>query len=53
MASLVVATPPHEVAAQAYALYEKFRPKIPPGVGGWGAKGMLDLAVIGQLAKER
>ena len=34
----------------AYALYERFRPKVPEGVKGWGAKGVLDLAVIRKLA---
>jgi hypothetical protein len=37
---------PAELAAVAYSLYEKFRPEIPPGVRGWGAKGELDLGRI-------
>lgn len=53
MANLAAAMSPHELAAQAYALYEKFRPKIPAGVGGWGAAGVLDLDVIGQLARKQ
>jgi hypothetical protein len=53
MGNLAAAMPPHELATQAYTLYEKFRPTIPPGVGGWGAKGKLDLNVIGQLARKR
>jgi hypothetical protein len=53
MADLAGALPPHELAAQAYALYEKFRPEIPAGVTGWGAKGTLDLAVIEQMARKR
>jgi hypothetical protein len=28
---------------RAYPLYEQFRPKIPDGARGWGAKGELDL----------
>ena len=36
-----------------YPLYERFRPAIPEGVKGWGAKGDLDLELIGRLAKEK
>jgi len=36
----------------AYGLYEKFRPKIPPGRRGWGAKGLLDLNLIVSMAKK-
>ena len=36
---------------RAYALYEQFRPSIPEGVKGWGAKGDLDLGLIERLAK--
>lgn len=42
---------PKELAEQAYPLYERFRPAIPEGKKGWGAKGDLDLELIGQLAK--
>ena len=40
---------PDELASQAFSLYEQFRPKIPEGVRGWGAKGELDLARIRRL----
>jgi hypothetical protein len=52
MANLAGALPPRELAAGAYALYEKFRPEIPPGVSGWGAAGTLDLDAIEKLAEE-
>jgi len=42
--------PPPELAEKAYALYEKFRPEIPPGKKGWGACGKLDLDLIRKLA---
>jgi hypothetical protein len=42
---------PGELAAGAYALYEQFRPTIPEGTQGWGAKGELDLDTIRALAK--
>jgi hypothetical protein len=34
-----------------YTLYERFRPEIPAGEKGWGAKGELDLGLIQQLGK--
>jgi hypothetical protein len=37
---------PAELADAAYRLYEKFRPVVPEGVKGWGAKGRLDLGGI-------
>jgi hypothetical protein len=36
-----------------YPFYECFRPTIPEGVKGWGAKGDLDLGLIERLAKEK
>ncbi|MBD3237568.1 MAG: hypothetical protein GF330_12750 [Candidatus Eisenbacteria bacterium] len=40
-----------ELSEIAFALYEKFRPAIPPGRRGWGAKGDLDLAQIRRMAR--
>ena len=51
METLADSTPPAELAASAYALYESFRPSIPGGKAGWGAKGVLDLMKIRALAK--
>ena len=42
---------PRELEARAYDLYEKFRPEIPEGKKGWGAKGELDLDYVRSLAK--
>jgi hypothetical protein len=42
---------PKELADRAFGLYERFRPAIPEGVRGWGAKGILELGVIEGLAK--
>ena len=36
---------------EAFGLYEKFRPEIPEGKPGWGAKGELDVKKIRRLAK--
>ena len=38
-----------DLASRAYRLYERFRPSIPPGQQGWGAKGELDLDLIRSL----
>lgn len=51
MAELAKSHSPQELAAVAYSLYEKFRPDIPEGVQGWGAKGILDLAAVRQAGR--
>jgi hypothetical protein len=42
-----------EIAQQADALYEKFRPRVPAGEPGWAAEGKLDLARIERLGKTK
>jgi hypothetical protein len=42
---------PAELAAAAYGLYERFRPSVPSGTRGWGARGTLDPQFIRSLAK--
>ena len=49
MRALAKALPPATLASEAYTLYERFRPEIPDGVRGWGAKGVLDLARLRKL----
>jgi len=51
MEKLAKAFTPKQLESKAYSLYEKFRPKIPEGTKGWGAKGDLDLEYIRSLAK--
>jgi len=51
MEKLAKAYTPKQLESEAYGLYEKFRPKIPEGTKGWGAKGDLDLEHIRSLAK--
>jgi hypothetical protein len=51
MEALAKAYPSEQLAAQAYALYERFRPDVPEGKQGWGAAGPLDLDAIRALAK--
>jgi len=52
MGALAEAFEPADLEAVAYDLYQRFRPSIPPGVRGWGAKGKLDLDLIRSLAEE-
>jgi hypothetical protein len=51
MKKLAKAYTPRQLESKAYSLYEKFRPEIPEGTKGWGAKGELDLDYIRSLAK--
>ena len=50
MAALAKSRTRDDLAESAFALYERFRPSVPKGVRGWGAKGVLDLAKIRALA---
>lgn len=50
MEELARAFSPKELAGRAFSLYEHFRPGIPEGVRGWGAKGELDLDRIRGLS---
>lgn len=52
MRALARAHPPKHLDAIGFALYERFRPEIPEGVRGWGAKGRLDLETIRAMAAE-
>jgi len=51
MRRLARSMPPKTLAASGYALYVKFRPGVPTGVKGWGARGNLDLTLIRRLTK--
>ncbi len=53
MAKLARSFSTDELGAKAYGLYEEFRPQIPAGARGWGAKGVLDLARVASLAGGR
>ena len=50
---LAEAFKPQELALNAYPLYERFRPAIPEGVKGWGARGELNLGLVERLAKQK
>jgi len=53
MRDLAKAYPPEQLSTNAFRLYEEFRPAIPEGVTGWGAKGNLDIDRIQSLALEK
>jgi hypothetical protein len=53
MQKLAKAYKPQQLGHDAFSLYERFRPEIPAGKKGWGAKGNLDLGLIERLAKEK
>ena len=53
MRDLAKAFRPEQLATNAFRLYEEFRPAIPEGVTGWGAKGNLDIDRIRSSALEK
>lgn len=53
MEQLARAFRPDQLAASAFALYERFRPVVATGTRGWGQKGELDLARIRSLAPKK
>ena len=53
MRALAKAFNPDQLAQVAFRLYEEFRPGIPKGVAGWGAKGELDLNRVRALAPKK
>jgi len=52
MERLAKSRQPGAIAEEAFRLYEAFRPGVPTGESGWGAKGTLSLKKIEQLAKQ-
>ena len=49
MAELGAACEPADLYRRGFRLYEQFRPSVPAGESGWGAKGELDLAKVRAL----
>jgi len=43
MVALAALLPPEELNRIGFRLYERFRPEVPRGAAGWGAKGVLHL----------
>ncbi len=50
MRELANSITPDELAERGFSFYEQFRPAIPEGVSGWGAKGELELELIRKLS---
>jgi len=46
MEELATSLPPDELNRVGFRLYERFRPELPDGTQGWGAKAALDLERI-------
>ena len=53
MTALAESLKPEKLRDDAFALYARFRPNIPEGLSGWGAKGELDHAFIRRMALAR
>ncbi|HMK08565.1 MAG TPA: hypothetical protein VK449_05990 [Anaerolineales bacterium] len=51
MRALALSFPPSHLEAEAYSLYERFRPPVEKGKAGWGSEGELDLDKIARLAR--
>jgi hypothetical protein len=49
--ALAASYSPEELKHKAFRLYEDFRPNVPEGEKGWGAKGVLDLEAVDRLQK--
>ena len=50
MEGLAASLPPDELDRVGFRLHERFRPEVPEGVGGWGAKAVLDVERIKRAA---
>jgi len=44
--------PPDELNRVGFRLYEHFRPQVPEGVSGWGAKAELQIEATERAASE-
>ncbi|PWS34298.1 hypothetical protein DFH01_25055 [Falsiroseomonas bella] len=52
MEALAASAPPDELNRVGFRLYERFRPEVPEGVKGWGAKGELYVAKIREASAD-
>jgi hypothetical protein len=48
-ATRAAACEPADLCRRGFRLYEQFRPGVPAGESGWGAKGELDLPKLRAL----
>ena len=42
---------PEDLNRVGFRLYKRFRPEVPEGARGWGAKGVLDLERVRKAAE--
>jgi hypothetical protein len=52
MRRLAASLPPAELDRVGFRLYERFRPAVPEGTAGWGAKGELRIEAIEPAARD-
>ena len=52
MRRLTASLPANELNRVGFRLYERFRPEVPEGVSGWGAKAELRLEAIERAASD-
>jgi hypothetical protein len=52
-AELAAAHAPDALYQRGFRLYERFRPDVPAGKSGWGAKGELDLGKVRAAGSRR
>jgi len=50
MQSLAECKAPEQLANDAFGMYIQFRPEVAGGKSGWGAKGVLSLSLIREMA---
>ena len=53
MVQLAKSRRPEVLADEAFHLYEQFRPSVPAGESGWGAKGALSIKKIEGMAENK
>ena len=53
MAELAASASREDLHRRGFRLYERFRPAVPEGESGWGAKGVLELGRIRTAAAGR
>jgi hypothetical protein len=51
MEYLAASLPPEELNRVGFRLYGRFRPEVPEGTAGWGAKGVLQVMRIIEEAR--
>jgi hypothetical protein len=51
MVKLAKSRDPEQLTDEAFRLYEAFRPGVPAGESGWGAKGTLSIKKIEGMAE--